>query len=179
MRPRLRGIGCGCLLASAMALLFPACGHAGAASTALPSSVRTSTPSPTPSVPPSPSPFPNGRYDATVTRQEELARGFTNSEFDRAFGSPNGPVPVVYVFQDGAYQFIVEANGVRQVGAAGTYTATKKLLMVRDTGSFYVVTYRWSFDGRVLSLHVLSDTAGKADLRDVRMVTERDYVKEA
>jgi hypothetical protein len=39
------------------------------------------------------------------------------------------------------------------------------------------VTFKWSFDGKVLSLKLVKDLAGPADFRDVRLVAEHDYVK--
>lgn len=125
-------------------------------------------------------PIPNGTYDTTATRKEALAKGFSNEEIDKWYG-PDGRQPLTLVLDDGRYQaFVVEDDGVKQLGDTGTYTATKTMWVATSESegvSGEVLTYQWSFDGRVLSLKLLTDSAGAADLRTVRLVTEHDYVK--
>jgi hypothetical protein len=76
---------------------------------------------------------------------------------------------------------IVEGDdGVKEVGASGTYTATERLWVATSENPgcpACVFTYRWSFDGKVLSLALLRDSAGPADFHLVQLVTEHDYVK--
>jgi hypothetical protein len=125
-------------------------------------------------------PIPNGTYEATGTRKEALAKGFSNKEIDAAYGA-DGKQPFIFVFDAGTFlNFVVGDDGVKELGAKGTYTATGKRLIVtsESEGCFgCVYTYRWSFDGKVLSLKLLSSSTGPADFRDVRLVSEHDYVK--
>ena len=182
-----RMIGSGVAFAAG-ALLLSACGSSGTNAQA----TRSSSASPTtqaavavtPSVSPSPSalsfPIPNGTYEATATRQEALAKGFSKKEIDAQYG-PDGKLPVTFVLDNGALQvFVVGDDGVKELGDTGTYTATEKRFVVTDEGegcSGCVVTWLWSFDGKVLSLKLVSDSAGRADFRGVRLVAEHDYVK--
>jgi hypothetical protein len=176
----MRTIGRGSLIAAAGALLLSACSSSGATTSGATSSHETSTPIASQTASVSSFPIPNGTYKATPTCQEELAKGFTNKELHHACG-PNGTLPpYVLVFDNGTYHDVVEGlDGVKQVGDLGTYTATEKLLILTSEtpGCPCTATYRWSFDGKVLSLKLLSDSTGPADFRNVRMVTEHDYVK--
>ncbi len=131
-------------------------------------------------------PIPNGTYDATATRQEALAKGFSNREIDAAYG-PDGKLPVTIVLDDGTFQvFGTGDDGVKELGAKGTYTATRTRWVAMagaEAVAGDVYTYRWSFDGNVLSLKLLPrlthDRLGPADLRGVQLVTDHDYVKTA
>jgi hypothetical protein len=184
-----RPIGRGYVLAVA-ALVLSACGSSGTNSSATaPSSgspttpaAGTTTPSASASATVASFPIPNGTFDAIATRQEALAKGFSNKEIDRYYG-PDGELPVTFVFDDGTLEvFVVGDDGVKVLGDTATYTATKTRLVVTDEGegcSGCVYTWRWSFDGKVLSLKLLSGSAGPADFRGVRLVAEHDYVKTA
>jgi hypothetical protein len=125
-------------------------------------------------------PIPNGTYGATATRQEELDKGFSNEEITHWYG-PDGKQPITIVLDDGTYQvFVVGDDGVKELGDRGTYTATRRqwVATTQSEGcSACVYTFRWSLDGDVLSLKLLSGSAGPADFRDVRLVAEHDYVK--
>ena len=187
-----RPIGRGYVLAVA-ALVLSACGSSGTNSPAnTPSSespttsaAGTTTPSVSASATAASFPIPNGTFDAIATRQEALAKGFSNKEIDRWYG-PDGRLPVTIVLDDGTFQiFVTGDDGVKELGSLGTYTATKKRVGRDGRGrsvSGCVETYRWSFDGKVLSLKLAWScrmTAWTADLRIVRLVTEHDYVKTA
>ncbi len=167
------------------ALWLSACGSSGTNSPATtPSSESPTTPvagTTTPSASASaPFPIPNGTYEATATRQEALAKGFSNKEIDAAYGQ-DGRLPVTFVFDDGTYQvFVTGDDGVKELGDKGTYSATTTRLVATDEAegvAGQVYTYRWSFDGNVFSLKLLSDSGGQTDFRDVRLVSEHDYVK--
>ncbi len=144
----------------------------------------TTTPDVDPASPASSFPIPNGTYDTTGTRKEALEAGFSNKEIDKWYG-PDGKLPVTLVLADGRYKiFVVGDDGVKELGATATYTATKKLWVAGDEsegcpGCIY--TYRWSLDGKVLSLKLVPrlthDKRGPEDLRGVRLVTEHDYVE--
>lgn len=144
----------------------------------------TKIPDVAPASPTSSFPIPNGTYDTTGTRQEALEAGFSNKEIDKWYG-PDGKLPVSLVLADGRYQiFVVGDDGVEELGATATYTATKKLWVAGDEsegcpGCIY--TYRWSLHGKVLSLRLVPrlthDKRGPEDLRGVRLVTEHDYVE--
>ena len=85
-----RTIGPAYVLAVA-ALVLSGCGSSGTNSPAnTPSSGSSTTSAAGTTAPPASAsattasfPIPNGTYDATPTRQEELARGFTKQELDR------------------------------------------------------------------------------------------------
>jgi hypothetical protein len=186
-----RPIGRTYVLAVAALLLLSACGSSGANSSAItPSSespttpaAGTTTPSASVSATAASFPIPNGTFDATATRQETLAKGFSNKEIDRWYG-PDGMLPVSIVLDDGAFQiFVTGDDGVKERGSLGTYTATKTVWVVTEEGEACscVEAYRWSFDGKVLSLKLAPglshDSNGPPDLRIVRLVTEHDYVK--
>jgi hypothetical protein len=180
-----RTIGRGVVLAVAAALML-ACGSIGTnTSTTTPTPVTSTPPSASPSPAPASFPIPNGRFDATGTRQEALDKGFSNKEIDHYYG-PDGKLPLSIVLDDGTFQvFVVEDDGVKELGSSGTYTATKTLWVATEEGGACVVgcveTYRWSFDGKVLTLKLMPglshDSLGPADLRGVRLVTEHDYKK--
>jgi hypothetical protein len=125
-------------------------------------------------------PIPNGTYKTTATRREALAKGFTTKEIDRYYG-PDGKLPYSLVFDNGSYHDIVESDsGLEEVGDLGTYTAAERVLVMTSKSSGCpgcVYTWRWSFDGKVLSLKLLSGSEGPADLRNVRLVAEHDYMK--
>jgi hypothetical protein len=125
-------------------------------------------------------PIPNGTYDTTATRKEALAKGFSNKEIDKYYGR-DGRAQYTLVLDDGTVQhFVVGDDGVKELGSQGTYTATKTLWVVTELGegcAGCVQTFRWSLDGKILSLELVSDSAGQADFRDVRIVAEHDYVK--
>ena len=167
----------------AVALLLAACVSSGTG----PSATTLSTESTSTRVSGTASPtsasflIPNGTFDATGTRRDALAKGFSNKEIDKAYG-PDGELPLTLVLADGTYQaFVVGDDGVKVLGDKGTYTATERLWVAADESegcSGCVYTYRWSFNGKVLSLKLLSDTVGPGDFRAVRLVTEHDYVKE-
>ena len=175
-------------LLAAAALLLSACRSSGtstsAATVSSPGSPTTpaaiSTHSASPSIAPAKFPIPNGRFSTTASRQEALAKGFTKKEIDQWYGL-DGEQPLTIVLDDGTYEVIVENDdGVKEMGDTGTYTATKKEWIATEDGSGCpgcVQTYRWSFDGKVLSLKLESDSAGPKDFRVVRLVTEHDYVK--
>jgi hypothetical protein len=182
-----RPIGRGYVFAVA-ALVLSACGSSGTNSPAnAPSSgspttsaAGTTTPTASASAAAASFPIPNGTFDATASREEALAEGFSNKEIDAQYG-PDGKLPVTLVLDDGTYQaFVVGDDGVKELGDKGTYTATQTRWILTDeveAVAGYVYTYRWSFDGKVLSLELLSDSGGPADFRIVRLVTEHDYVK--
>lgn len=169
-----RGVAC----ISAVALLMAACSSSGTGSPSLESSPHPSTQSASPDAPAFP--IPNGMFDATGTREEALAAGFTNKEITAAYG-PDGTMPVTLVLDDGVFQvFGVGDDGVKELGAKGTYTATNtRWVAVSESEgcSGCVTTFRWAFDGTVLSLELLRDSAGPEDFRDVQLVAEHDYVK--
>jgi hypothetical protein len=180
-----RTIGRGDVLALAAALMLAACGWIGTSTTTTTPSPGTSTPpSASPSPAPASFPIPNGRFDATGTRQEALNKGFSNKEIDHYYG-PDGKLPLSIVLDDGRFViFVVGDNGVKELGSSGTYTATRKVWVVTEEGGACagcVETYRWSFNGKVLSLKLepglSQDHLGPADLRTVRLVTEHDYVR--
>jgi hypothetical protein len=188
-----RPIGRAYVLAVA-ALVLSACGSTGSNSSATTPSTGSATTSPAGTTTPSASasataasfPIPNGTYDTTATRQEALAKGFSNKEIDRWYG-PDGKQPLTIVLDDGTVQvFVVGDDGVKELGSSGTYTATKTLWVVTEEAEGCpgcVEAWRWSFDGKVLSLKLVPrlshDTLGPADLRAVRLVAEHDYVKTA
>jgi hypothetical protein len=119
-------------------------------------------------------------YNAKPTRKEELAKGFTNKEIDR-WMAPDGKNSITIVLHDGSWEVrVVGDDGIEVVGDQGTYTATKKLWIATSRGGpggTVICTYRWSFDGKVLSLKLTNDSAGPKDFHVVRLVTEHDYVK--
>jgi hypothetical protein len=174
-------------LLAAVAVLLSACGSHGTPSAETGSSPSSSTaakagatPSASASPAPASLPIPNGTFHTTATRREARAKGFTNKEIDHWYG-PDGKQPLTIVLDNGTLQMIVEGDdGVREVGATGTYTATKKLWVATSTSPGCpgcVFTYLWSFDGNVLSLKLMRDSAGPKDFRLVRLVSEHDYVK--
>lgn len=181
-------IGWGASLDAATAVLLSACTSGGSSPSAAtaPSSkspttaAGTTIPSASPSATAASFPIPNGTYETTATRKEALAKGFSNKEIDDAYGA-DGKLPVTLVFDAGTEQvFVVGDDGVKELGGRGTYTATETRLVVTDQSegcSGCVVTFKWSFDGKVLSLKLVKDLAGPADFRDVRLVAEHDYVK--
>ena len=171
--------------AAVIALLLSACSSGAAvtaSSTAKPttSSGETATPSLSPSVTAATFPIPNGTYKTTATRKEALAKGFTNKEIDHWYG-PDGKQPLTIVLDNGTFEMNVEDDdGVVEVGAKGTYTATKNQWIATSESPGCpgcVYTYRWSFDGKVLSLRLTNGSAGPKDSRLARLVTEHDYVK--
>jgi hypothetical protein len=169
--------GAGCI--AAVALLLTACSSSGTAgSPSVGSSPRPTTPVASPDAPSFP--IPNGTFDATGTREEALAAGFTNKEITAAYGS-DGTMAVTLVLDDGMYQmFVVGDDGVKELGDKGTYTATNTRWFPTTVGegcSGCAYTLRWSFDGTVLSLELLRGSAGPEDFRLVRLVAEHDYVK--
>ncbi|HXJ65769.1 MAG TPA: hypothetical protein VNN79_18585 [Actinomycetota bacterium] len=188
-----RPIGRGYVLAVA-ALLLSACGSSGTNSSATTprtgspttSAAGTTTPSASAFATAASFPIPNGTYDATATRQEALAKGFSSKEIDHYYGS-DGKLPVSIVLDDGTFQmFVTGDDGVKELGAKGTYTATRTRWVAMagaEAVAGDVYTYRWSFDGNVLSLKLLprltQDSLGPADLRGVQLVTDHDYVKTA
>jgi hypothetical protein len=187
-----RRIGLGFVLV--VATLMLACGSSGTNSSATaPSSGSRTTPvagtttlSTSASAAAASFPIPNGTYDATATRSEALAKGFSNEEIDHYYGS-DGKLPVTIVLDDGTFQmFVTGDDGVKELGAKGTYTATRTRWVAiagAEAVAGDVYTYRWSFDGNVLSLKLLPrlthDSLGPADLRGVQLVTDHDYVKTA
>ena len=167
------------VIAAAAVPLLSACGSHEATTSAV-------TPPASPSVGASPSagvskfPIPDGTFDTTATRREAHAKGFTNKEIDHWYG-PDGKYPLTIVLNNGKYQvWGVGDDGVNEVGDLGTYTATEKLWIVTSEAPGCpgcVFTFRWSFDGTVLSLKMVSDSAGPKDFRVTRLVAEHDYAK--
>jgi hypothetical protein len=162
-----------------IALLLTACSSGG--STASPAVARSHRPTTPPPSPDAPSlPIPNGTFDATETRKEALAAGFSSKEITAAYG-PDGTMPVTLVLDDGVYQvFGVGDDGVKELGDKGTYTATDTRWVAASESegcSGCVYTFRWSFDGTVLSLELLRGSKGPEDFRQVQLVAEHDYVK--
>ena len=111
-------------------------------------SAGTTTPSASASATAASFPIPNGTYDATADPQRGARQvGFSNKEIDKWYG-PDGKLPVTLVLADGRYKiFVVGDDGVKELGATATYTATKKLWVAADEsegcpGCIY--TYRWS-----------------------------------
>ncbi len=181
MRGLNRTIGWGSVFAIALAL--SGCSSSGTTSVAA-APTTAAAGSITSSAPPSPGaasfPIPNGTYKTTATRQEALAKGFTNKEIDHGYG-PDGILPLTIVIDNGAYHVSgVGDDGVEEVGDLGTYTATKKLWIATSQSpgcpGSCVYTYRWSLDGGVLSLKLERGPAGPRDFRLVRLVSEHDYV---
>jgi hypothetical protein len=173
-----RTIGRGTVLGVAVVQLLMACGSSSGSP--ITPAVQVTMPSLSPSPTAASFPIPNGTFIATPTRREELAKGFTTEYLDRFLGAGGSLTPYTLVFENGTYHDVVEgADGVKQVGDLGTYTATEKLLILTSEtpGCLCTYTYRWSFDGTVLSLKLVSGSAGPADFRNVRLVTEHDYVK--
>jgi hypothetical protein len=176
------------------ALVLSACGSSGTNSPAnAPSSgspttsaAGTTTPPASASATAASFPIPNGTFDATGTRQEALAEGFSIKEIDAQYG-PDGKLPITLVLDDGTFQmFVAGDDGVKELGAKGTYTATRTRWVATGEAEAVagdVYAYRWSFDGNVLSLKLLPrlshDSLGPADLRAVQLVTDHDYVKTA
>jgi hypothetical protein len=170
------------------AMILLACGSGGTSTSVTPSisgsptglAVGTTTPSADDPATTSSFPIPNGTYEATATRREALEKGFSNKEIDEWYG-PDGKLPISFELDDGSFlNFVVGDDGVKELGAKGTYTATKKLWIPTSEGEGCpgcTYTYRWSFDGKVLSLELVSGSEGPADFREVRLVTEHDYVK--
>lgn len=180
-----RTIGRASVLAAAAALLLSACGSSGTSTSTTTPSFGTTTPSASASLAAASFPIPNGTFAATGTRQEALAKGFSNKEIDHYYG-PDGKLPVTIVLDDGTFQaFVVGDDGVKELGSSGTYTATKTLWVATEESEACaagcVETWRWSFDGKVLSLKLMPalshDSLGAADLRGVRLVAEHDYKK--
>jgi hypothetical protein len=181
-----RKSGRGSVLIVAAALLMSACAASGAStSTITPNSGSATIPvavtaSPSATSFPTSFPIPNGTFDTTATRQEALDKGFSNKEIDKSYGL-DGKLPLTIVLDGSTYQvFVVGDDGVKERGDMGTYTATKTLWVATDESegcSGCVLAYRWSIHSQVLSLKLLSDSGGPADFRDVRLVTEHDYVK--
>jgi hypothetical protein len=180
-----RTIWRGAVLGAAAALLLSACGSSGASTSTTTPNTGTSTPSASDSPAAASFPIPNGTFDATGTRQEALAKGFSNKEIDHYYG-PDGKLPVTIVLDDGTVQvFVVGDDGVKELGSSGTYTATKTMWVVTEESEACaagcVEAWRWSFDGKVLSLKLMPglshDSIGAADLRGVRLVAEHDYEK--
>jgi hypothetical protein len=172
------------VLSAAAALLLSACGSSGISTSTITPSPETSAPSASASPAAASFSIPNGTYATTATRQEALAKGFSNKEIDKYYGR-DGRAQYILVLDDGAFlQFVVSDDGVKEQGAQGTYTATKTAWVATEVGegcSGCVETYRWSFDGKVLSLKLMpglsQDSLGAADLRGVRLVSEHDYKK--
>jgi hypothetical protein len=175
-----RTIGWGPALVAAAGLVLSACGSSVTGNSTTTPSSGTTSPLGSPSVAAESFPIPNGTYKTTATRKEALAKGFTNKEIDHWYG-PDGKQPLTIVLDNGAYHVsVVGDDGVEEVGDLGTYTATKKQWIPTSQAPGCpgcVFTLRWSFDGKVLSLKLVRDSAGPKDFRLSRLVIEHDYVK--
>jgi hypothetical protein len=164
-----------------LALLAASCGGDGSVDAAADGPAQTSSSASATdpaSTQVSTSALPNGSYEHTATLAEALDAGFSRKEVAEAFGG-DGKLPITFTFEDGSWQHIVVLDdGTREVGDNGTYTVDgNKLVTTSESDGCFgcIVTYRWTLDGNMLSLTVLSDSAGEEDARDVRLNTQYEF----
>jgi hypothetical protein len=129
-----------------------------------------------------PSAWPDGRYDYTYTAEEAaevVELGFSPEEAAAA-GYP-ATVTGSLRFVSGLWQLFFSFDGVPYEvdgvpeGDGGTFTVDGDRLTTSN-GSIDVV-YRWSFDGEVLSLTLLEDSAGPDDAAVTRLITEHAFTR--
>ncbi len=123
--------------------------------------------------------LPNGTYEYTFTPEEAaevISVGFSPEEAAEA-GYP-GVVSVSLRFADGQWQLFYTVDGVvyevngQPEGDGGTFRLSGDRLVLSNPGGD--VTYRWTFDGQVLSLKMLELSDPEEDAV-VRLMTEHDY----